>query len=366
MRKLLLVLSVLLGALALPLPSRAQILKQQFAPDCEFAFDFTAAGRQPAAISNALGVAGFDNRQTACTTWHMEYYVEGFSAVSVEIDEAPSAAGIPGAWVTWPNVASGALPLTATTSGVITAYKYFPFVSVNLNSVTGTGAVHGRAIGYRPFTTGDVNASPGSSTPNPLNVVGNLANGAAVAGNPVLVSGSDGVNIRTLKTDTGGYLDMALNSAASGGVDGVSNANINYWGGASGSGAPAAIVPLYFNGTSWDRGITCPNTSTFSVASTVTQVIPLSGSARVRVCSFTINPSTVTAGSTDIVYGTGANCGTGTTTLTGAYTLPASAVVDIAPPALGALSPLTTPTGQAVCVRAVTSTVNGFIVWEQH
>src|SRR6267154_6282448 len=124
------------------------------------------------------------------------------------------------------------------------------------------------------------------------------------------------------------------------------------------------FYPYLFNGTFWDRSITCPNTSTFSVTSTITQVIPLIALAKIRICSFDINPSTVTAGSTDIVYGTGANCGTGTTTLTGAYTLPAAAVVDITPSTLGATSPLTTPQSQAVCVRAVTSTVNGFIVWE--
>jgi hypothetical protein len=91
----------------------------------------------------------------------------------------------------------------------------------------------------------------------------------------------------------------------------------------------------------------------------------LSGTTKIRICSFSINPSTVTAGSTDIVYGTGANCGTGTTTLTGPYTLPAAAVAPISNN-LGNTGALITPTGQAVCIRTVTSTANGFITWSQY
>jgi hypothetical protein len=127
-----------------------------------------------------------------------------------------------------------------------------------------------------------------------------------------------------------------------------------------------AVLVGTYDGTNIQGALNCPNTSTFSVVSTVTQVIAASGSTKIRICSFDINPATITAGTTDLVYGTGTNCGTGTTTLTGAYTLPAAAVVDITPSTLSASSPLTAPASQAVCVRAVTSTVNGFIVWEQH
>lgn len=150
-------------------------------------------------------------------------------------------------------------------------------------------------------------------------------------------------------------------------IDGFPNTNILFPQGSPSAGNDLlASVQHLFNGTAWDRGITCPNTTTFSVASTVTQVVPASGSTKVRICSVDFNPATATAGSVDLVYGTGVNCGTGTTTLTGAYTLPAAAIVDITPSTLGPQSPLTTPASQAVCVRTVTSTVNGFVVWEQH
>ena len=120
-----------------------------------------------------------------------------------------------------------------------------------------------------------------------------------------------------------------------------------------------------FNGASYDRNFYCPNTSTFSVASTTTQVVALSGSTKIRVCSVSLNPSTTTAGSVDLVYGTGSNCATGITTLTGAFTLPASAVVNIPVP-LTSNGPLITPAAQALCVRTATATVNGFITWAQY
>jgi hypothetical protein len=215
---------------------------------------------------------------------------------------------------------------------------------------------------------------------------------AAAACNPVIVAGVDAAgNVQELPVSDGGVaapttfviiggvnvpgnaqgLHISTNGAivtaeTNAGLDNTSNANEGKLPDPSGLFARLAVDPYAFNGTTWDRTITCPNTSTFSVVSTTTQVIAASGSTKIRICSFDINPATVTAGTTDIVYGTGANCGTGTTTLTGAYTLPAAAVVDITPSTLSASSPLTTPASQAVCVRAVTSTVNGFIVWEQH
>jgi len=167
-----------------------------------------------------------------------------------------------------------------------------------------------------------------------------------------------------------------LNVGASGG----GTSNISQWGGASvtaavsgasdaisSAGAGPIIVPFLteFNGVSWDRYFYCPNTATFSVVSTVTQVVALSGTTKIRVCSTTFFPSTATAGSVDLVYGTGASCGTGTTTLTGAATLPAAAVVSI-PLSIPSTGPLITPAGQALCVRTVTSTVAGFLTWVQY
>lgn len=151
-RKLILSLAFFLCAATL----RAQTPR---APDCVLQFSFTAASPS---VSSGNRAFQFDNRGSACTTWHLTYWNNGFSALSIQMDEAPdsTAGGTPGTWVTWPNVASGALPLTATTQGQITGYKYFPWVSVNLNSITGSGTVSGTAFGWRPVSTQDSSAIP--------------------------------------------------------------------------------------------------------------------------------------------------------------------------------------------------------------
>lgn len=335
--------------------SMSAFAQQGRPPDCVISFQFTAAARS----------AIFDNRSQACTTWHLTYYVEGFSADSIEIDDAPSVSGAPGTWVSWAGgLASGTLPLTSTTSSQITVYKYFPWVSVNLNSVTGSGTVQGLAIGFRPYTGADSNATPVGSTPNPLNVVGNVAVGATAAGNPVLVAGKDtSGNVQYLATSTSGALSTAAPATV---ADGVANGIIVYPSSPTANPAPLSIANWWFNGTTWDKMFYCNNSATFSVASTTTQVVALSGTTKIKVCSFDFNPSTATAGSVDLVYGTGANCATGITTLTGAYTLPAAALVDITPSTLGNYGALITPAAQALCVRTVTSTVNGFVTWAQY
>jgi hypothetical protein len=246
---------------------------------------------------------------------------------------------------------------TTTVTGNVTVVQ--PTGSALQAQVQGTAAGDAAASG-NPVLIGGVDnagniqelpvADSGTTTPTQTVVVGGNANGSV---QPISISGA-----------AGNPLVIAQVIA---GTDGLSNSTFSGFLGFQGGGqAGLATIPYLFNGSTWDRAIVCENTSTFSVASTTTQVIAASGSTKIRICSFDINPSTATAGSADIVYGTGTNCATGITTLTGAYTLPAAAVVDITPATLSATSPLTTPASQAVCVRAASSTVNGFIVWEQH
>jgi hypothetical protein len=352
-------------------------------PDCVATVTFSAG---------TGGRAIFDNRgliTPVCTTWHLVYSSNGYSALSIELDAAPTAAlgDAPGTWVIWPasNIPSGTLPLTNTAQAQITGFKYFPWVSINVTSLTGTGVIRANLYGYRPGFLVDVNsAAPlsGGTGTTSSQVQGTAATGSAPVGNPVFVAGFDGTNVRPLSTSTasGGPATLAVANQVVG-ADGVSNAgglsNLASAQTAPGLLNPLAVAPWLYDGAAvnqWDRSITCPNTSTFSVSAvagtTVTQVVAAVAGQKVRVCSLDINPATVVAGSTDVVYGTGTNCATGITTLTGAYTLPAASVVDITPSTLSASSPLTTPVAQAVCVRAIdgagTLTVNGFIVWEQH
>jgi len=319
-----------IAALALPLFARAQVA-QLTAPDCDFGFTYSVVGGvispQPAplggtripASQEVSSVAGYDNRFKACTSWNMTYQVDGPATVSIEFDSAPTAAGIPGTWTVWPaaSVATGAaLPLTNAVQASATMYSYKSWVSVILNSATGSGTVTGHVYGWKP--------GPGQDSASATTQVAGALTGA----------------------------DAAANTS----FNGLSSSSGTF---------PGLTGLLQFNGSTWDRYFYCPNTATFSAASTVTQVVAISGTTKIRVCSATLFPSTSTAGTADIVYGTGASCGTGTTTLTGAITLPAAAVVSI-PLSIPSTGPLITPAGQALCVRTVTSTVNGFLTWTQY
>lgn len=121
------------------------------APHCVVVLEFTATGTTSA----------FDNRPTACTTWHLTYQSSGFTALSLQFEAASDSFGSPGTFAAWPTLASGAsLPLTSTTEGQATGYKYKPWIRVNLSSVTGSGVVKGQLVGYRAGASQDSSAAP--------------------------------------------------------------------------------------------------------------------------------------------------------------------------------------------------------------
>lgn len=154
-------------------------------PDCQFGFMFTATGPS----------TSFDNRQSACTTWHVVYENAGFSALSIELQSAPDNLGQPGSFVTWANLASGTLPMTSITSSAITGYKFQPWISVRLNSVTGTGTIRGTAYGYRPFSNTDINTfgSAAGAIPTP-------SSDPTVSLSPCLVNSGQGTTASTNAT----------------------------------------------------------------------------------------------------------------------------------------------------------------------
>lgn len=92
---------------------------------------------------------------------------------------------------------------------------------------------------------------------------------------------------------------------------------------------------------------------------TTTQLVALSGSTVVYVCSFamTISQVVTTANTIKFVYGTGSNCGTGTTDLTGAF---GTGGITAAPPITVSMtssgSILRTAVGNALCA---TTTIGG-------
>lgn len=115
------------------------------APDCVVGLKATATGRS----------ISYDNRQSACTTWTLTYTVTGPSAINIEPEFAPDSGGQPGSWSVWPDVMSGTLPLSVATEGQISVYKFHPWVSINITSLTGTGEVRATLQGWRSGATFD-------------------------------------------------------------------------------------------------------------------------------------------------------------------------------------------------------------------
>jgi len=119
-------------------------------PDCSIFFNFTAVGRYPATGFNSGSL------QTGCVGWILTYYSTGFTAVSLRLDSADDASGSPAAWGAFAGTVVSTTgcsitnPLTATTHGCLIENGANPWVSVNLQSVTGTGTIVGYAFGCRP------------------------------------------------------------------------------------------------------------------------------------------------------------------------------------------------------------------------
>jgi hypothetical protein len=154
-------------------------------------------------------------------------------------------------------------------------------------------------------------------------VQGTTANGGVASTNPVLVAGSDGTNIRSLKTDTAGILNVTVPAGISGNtnsgttdsgppvkvggyassatptavtagqrvnawynlngaqvvslgtrlsgnnIDGESNATITIPSGSEGASGSLQVATKIFNGTGWDRA-TAPNLVSRVVSSAAT------------------------------------------------------------------------------------------------
>ncbi len=172
-------------------------------PDCFQFFTFTATGN-----SNT-----FDNRSAGCPYFAVAYSSSGFTVESLVVQVAPDNNGVPGAWVTY-TANSGINPNTAITQAFSTFSGYFPWVRVQLTSVTGAGSISGILYGWR--TPAAIIASGGGALcPNPCPVTGPTAAGSPPTTAPVLIAGTDATNIRTILTDTSGRI-VAVGAAASG------------------------------------------------------------------------------------------------------------------------------------------------------
>lgn len=101
----------------------------------------------------------------------------------------------------------------------------------------------------------------------------------------------------------------------------------------------------------------CDQTAPVSVtAGNTTEIVPLASARTIYVCTMVLTMSA--AGTAKFVYGTGTNCGTGTTDMTAAMALAETTPLAVS----GMNSPLLrAPPANAICIAAVTGNVTGFI-----
>lgn len=94
---------------------------------------------------------------------------------------------------------------------------------------------------------------------------------------------------------------------------------------------------------------------------TTTQLVALSATKKIYVTSFDL--VSTAANTFQFVYGTGTNCGTGTTSLTGAYGMSTFTVIT---KGNGFSSILFVPIGNALCaVTTTTGAINGSVAYAQ-
>lgn len=183
-------------------------------PDCLLYFVLTSASSS----------AQFDNRQVGCNSWTIQYTSSGFTVLSLSFQSADDLVGVPNTWGAFTGTTiSGSQPNTAITQAQSQFSGYMPWIRATLSGLTGTGTVRGSFYGYRTVgspaggsgaltnvnltqigstavVTGGVNGS--------LGVGGLAADGAALAGRPNLIAGSDGTNAQTVQTDSAGDLKV--------------------------------------------------------------------------------------------------------------------------------------------------------------
>ena len=323
------------------LPAYAQqTVVQQ--PDCIIFFAFTAAGQTSPLAPNA----GFSNLTNGCTTWNVSYANSGFSAISLVFQSAPNVSGAAGTWVTFANgtLLSGVNPNTNTTGTFTWLTGYNPWVRMTLASATGVGVVNGAVYGYRIPSAG----ATGTQTQN-VNITGPLGQAAMAASVPVAIASNQSAvpvsGTVTANQGTANATPWPIDGPAASGAAPSGNPN---WIAGLGSGATGGFLyPL----------TTCDSSAVVTVtAAATTQIVALTSGRSIRVCSFAL--SIGLAGTAQWVTGTGSNCGSGTTNLTGAFSI-ATGVTTNQGGGLGEI--FKTPASQALCLAAVTGNVTGVV-----
>lgn len=255
-------------------------------------------------------------------------------------------------------------------------------LTTSTSTVTGTVAIDQTT----PGTTNGVVVNAGSNiigkvgidqtTPGTTNAVvatGNVASGATDSGNPLKIGGVYTTTPPPLTTGQRGDVQLDVNSNIRARLTGLiitaadalannSIATATNTADNAANNRPLTIVPYKFNSSTWDRDFTCANSAVINVtAAATTELVSLTASQVIRVCSFTITESL--SGTAKFVYGTGSNCGTGTTDLTGAMAVGTNSAIS---QSSGNGSLFRTASANALCLTAVTGNITGFVTYAKY
>jgi hypothetical protein len=343
-------LLLLLAALAFIV--RAQPVQNvNVAPACQQFFSFAAVGTS----------SSYDNRTNGCDFWVISYSSIVFAGpLSLGVQRAPNAAGgIPGVWADYAGaqVIAGINPNTSIVGAEAQMTGYYPWIRVNLSATgAGAGTVVGTLYGWRIGPPSTV--SIGGIMATNLSQYGGVAVGAGNAlhvqpGTAAYFPPSaaaaigDGLATNSSSLATAPLVSMPLAYDPIAGtwsrVRGTGN-GLLYAG--LGSGATGGII---------SSKAVCDLYAPITLAAAIgyTQVVALAAGQQIRVCNISVG----FAGSEtpSLAYGTGANCGTGTAALTGAYPTILALALDF-------VDPLRVPSAQALCVRQTVGVGGGGLV----
>ena len=183
----------------------------------------------------------------------VELYVQDFGLVGVQLTAAASWDGtitfegsVDGS--TWGSLlgetlSDGALVTTATGTSLDDRYRFdLSGIKLFRTRVSGQSTGNITAKVRREQQGGGGNATVAQGT---------AADGAAVAGNPVLIAGTDGTNAQTFALNSSGT--VAVLADAAGATDGFANTGVEFFVNSSGGNGIGQVAPVLFNGSTWDR-----------------------------------------------------------------------------------------------------------------
>jgi hypothetical protein len=224
------------------------------APDASYRYRFTNRTGETAdnLITFAPGAGpAVNNTNIGCIAWQLTYASEGFSALSITLQTAPSGVTLSGlstpssTWSTFGGTATvGSLAMTSTSQGNYVGYGFYPYVRVNVTTTTGTGSIevklscwtsitYANTIGSGGGGSGNV-TGPGSSTDTAIAKF-NGTNGQTIQNSGVTIDSSDNVS-------TPGNITSGVGSGNAGSHDFVAGTSLSIAANSFGWGAGSAMT----------------------------------------------------------------------------------------------------------------------------